>query len=355
MLNITRIEARGQAAGAAAAAAGIPMRFVSLLSLLCAACCCCPATSACCCCPGSSALLCCCPACCLLHPTHPPPNPRPAPAPPPLQCSTHRTVHPVSEFSGDNKTCRLAVETAVAAAKTRFEAGICVRCPCPTVPGSYTCPEHLFLGGNSYRVNPTTLRRSYAYAAERRGLDFLLTEGEFAALTRIPATCHYCGEVCTGEVRAADPAAPPQLRLRTGGVDRLDSSKGYTKPNAVTCCWDCNGAKMALTVPDFAAKVQLILDHQQRPSPWARPLPRLVTLPDLEARARANAKKAVTMTAAQVDAKVKLPCVYCGVTPAGGLDRIDSSKGYSPANTDPCCRGCNTSKVRAAALTPLPP
>ena len=77
----------------------------------------------------------------------------------------------------------------------------------------------------------------------------------------------------------------------------MDSSKGYTVPNVVTSCWDCNGAKMALTVPDFAAKVNTILAHQERPSTWTRPVPKLVTLPDLEARARTNPKKAV-MTAA---------------------------------------------------------
>ena len=70
------------------------------------------------------------------------------------------------------------------------------------------------------------------------------------------------------------PSIPPQQRPRTGGVDRVDSSKGYAPANAVTCCWGCNGAKMARTVPEFAAKERLILDHQQRPGPAPCPTSR---------------------------------------------------------------------------------
>ena len=32
------------------------------------------------------------------------------------------------------------------------------------------------------------------------------------------------------------------------------------------------------------------------------------------------------------------------VVKANGLDRIDSSKGYSSENTVPCCKYCNTAK-----------
>lgn len=39
------------------------------------------------------------------------------------------------------------------------------------------------------------------------------------------------------------------------------------------------------------------------------------------------------------------PCHYCGVDiEVTGLDRKDSSKGYTPDNVVPCCRNCNTKK-----------
>jgi hypothetical protein len=36
-----------------------------------------------------------------------------------------------------------------------------------------------------------------------------------------------------------------------------------------------------------------------------------------------------------------LPCVYCGFTPAGGLDRKDNFKGHTADNVLPCCPFCN--------------
>lgn len=36
-------------------------------------------------------------------------------------------------------------------------------------------------------------------------------------------------------------------------------------------------------------------------------------------------------------------CHYCGGT-AGGIDRVDSSRGYVVGNTVPCCRTCNNMK-----------
>ena len=35
------------------------------------------------------------------------------------------------------------------------------------------------------------------------------------------------------------------------------------------------------------------------------------------------------------------PCHYCGVPGPNGIDRIDSSKGYEPANCVPACKHCN--------------
>lgn len=53
------------------------------------------------------------------------------------------------------------------------------------------------------------------------------------------------------------------------------------------------------------------------------------------------------------------PCFYCGAPPFhaekfaqerqhvyGGLDRIDSNRGYAPDNVRPCCKYCNFAKHR---------
>lgn len=35
------------------------------------------------------------------------------------------------------------------------------------------------------------------------------------------------------------------------------------------------------------------------------------------------------------------PCRYCGLTPSGGLDRIDNTAGHERTNVVPCCMTCN--------------
>lgn len=44
-----------------------------------------------------------------------------------------------------------------------------------------------------------------------------------------------------------------------------------------------------------------------------------------------------------------LPCSYCGLEKAGGLDRRDSAKGHTEENVVPCCMWCNS------LLSDLPP
>src|SRR5207244_1433978 len=53
-----------------------------------------------------------------------------------------------------------------------------------------------------------------------------------------------------------------------------------------------------------------------------------------------------TITAEQYAALIQDKCIYCGKEPApyNGLDRVDSSKGYTPENTVACCTRCNYAK-----------
>jgi hypothetical protein len=87
----------------------------------------------------------------------------------------------------------------------------------------------------------------YKSSAKKRNLPFELSKEEFEALTK--GTCFFCGK------------EPGQLRKSTtsddtyyyNGIDRLDSSKGYVKGNVVSCCKDCNMAKMDNSVSYFIA------------------------------------------------------------------------------------------------------
>lgn len=50
------------------------------------------------------------------------------------------------------------------------------------------------------------------------------------------------------------------------------------------------------------------------------------------------------LTLAQVEELVGKPCTYCGAPPRNGIDRIDSSAGYTIENSAPCCTICNFMK-----------
>ena len=89
---------------------------------------------------------------------------------------------------------------------------------------------------------------------------FHLTIDEVSSLIFQP--CHYCGtlpakrnKLHSTERRFGLPMAPSH------GLDRVDSSKGYTLGNVVTCCWDCNTAKLDMTVPEFVAFIRRIANH----------------------------------------------------------------------------------------------
>ena len=67
--------------------------------------------------------------------------------------------------------------------------------------------------------------RTYKKAAKQRDIEFNLTIEEFNIFWQ--KDCHYCG----------DP-------ILTIGVDRVDSSEGYTLINCVPCCTICNKIKL---------------------------------------------------------------------------------------------------------------
>lgn len=66
--------------------------------------------------------------------------------------------------------------------------------------------------------------------------------------------CYYCG-------------SPPIEREKRGeklflnGLDRIDSSKGYTKENVRTCCIVCNRMKTDFKTVNFLTKVREIYEN----------------------------------------------------------------------------------------------
>jgi hypothetical protein len=101
--------------------------------------------------------------------------------------------------------------------------------------------------------------------AKREGLDFTLTRDEFNCLILSP--CTYCG--CT----------PAKLRffknrlhgfpfiagahVAVHGIDRANSSRGYTKENSLSCCWICNRSKCNMPLSKFEEWICRVYEHRQ--------------------------------------------------------------------------------------------
>lgn len=66
--------------------------------------------------------------------------------------------------------------------------------------------------------------------------------------------CHYCGSKGSNTFKDVDKKHKRKISdlvIKYNGLDRLDSSRGYTVDNVVPCCWNCNRAKGTLSVEEF--------------------------------------------------------------------------------------------------------
>lgn len=98
--------------------------------------------------------------------------------------------------------------------------------------------------------------KRYVDGARQRNLSWEISPDLFLKL--INSKCRYCG-------------AEPQFRERhlwnttkSGyytGIDRVDSSLGYTEQNVVPCCSTCNMMKNKLSVNDFKNHIEHIYNH----------------------------------------------------------------------------------------------
>lgn len=102
----------------------------------------------------------------------------------------------------------------------------------------------------------------YKYPVERRmlssykkhGKDFNLSLSEFVKL--VNSNCGYCG-VKPHKVRFNKTKSRSK---KLNGIDRVDSSRGYSVDNTVPCCTDCNIAKGSKSRVEFISLIKRIYD-----------------------------------------------------------------------------------------------
>ena len=105
------------------------------------------------------------------------------------------------------------------------------------------------------RANSRNLLGQYKYGAKKRNLEWGIEFIDFITLTQSP--CYYCG------------IKPYMVMFHKetighyvyNGIDRRDSSKGYTTENSVACCKKCNLAKRDMSVDEFLSWASRIVDN----------------------------------------------------------------------------------------------
>jgi hypothetical protein len=161
---------------------------------------------------------------------------------------THRT--PSGQWRAYwHASCDCGGQKSVSAESLR--RGRCISCGCQErAPGR----------SKAYPGHPTWLSQvwqEYKTGARNRSLSCELTIEQVGELCK--SDCHYCGA----------PPAPRHSTLVWGGmvvngIDRRDSTVGYTIANCVPCCSTCNRMKMALPVDTFIAQVKRIAEHDPK-------------------------------------------------------------------------------------------
>lgn len=98
-----------------------------------------------------------------------------------------------------------------------------------------------------------SLYASYKNRALRAGKQFELSIEHFSALTKQP--CSYCGSEPSQVIKGLGKTSGDYTY---NGIDRVDSSKGYTPENVVPCCKLCNFMKLDHNKDEFLQHIKKI-------------------------------------------------------------------------------------------------
>jgi 5-methylcytosine-specific restriction endonuclease McrA len=132
--------------------------------------------------------------------------------------------------------------------------------------GNSICCGQFPCRGGEKEKDPEVGYRALVYVykkhARERGLSFQLTYDHCKDL--FGQSCFYCGQKPkqvyqlkhrgTDQIRSGHP-------ITYNGIDRVDSKKGYTSDNVVTCCKICNRAKSNMTLQEFQQWISQLIKN----------------------------------------------------------------------------------------------
>ena len=176
--------------------------------------------------------------------------------------------------------------------------------------------------------------KNYRLSAESRRLEFPFTKEEFILIVSLP--CYYCGII-----------QPKGFN----GIDRLDSTIGYSLDNCRSCCEMCNMMKGTCGPIIFIHRTEHILTHLKFIEGTLYPFEFLDAkgCTYSQYKDRAN-KKNINFEISEnlFYCKRQESCYLCGKeeneTHKNGIDRFDNTKGYTEENIRSCCVSCNYMK-----------
>lgn len=130
--------------------------------------------------------------------------------------------------------------------------------------------EFLAKKGNQYGLyedrEVALLKVQYHHLKKRskaKGFASVIDFERFKILSKSP--CKYCGLEHSKEIpdRLNQTKNGKRLSnhiLKCNGIDRIDSSKGYTDDNSISCCKHCNTAKNTMSEADFYKWVRRVYE-----------------------------------------------------------------------------------------------
>lgn len=96
-------------------------------------------------------------------------------------------------------------------------------------------------------------RRLILDRCKKHNIEVSITVDDYTKI--INQNCFYCGDAPKETTRFATRKYVNTEPVFANGVDRIDSSVGYTLNNCIPCCTSCNYAKHQLTQKEFFDKI----------------------------------------------------------------------------------------------------
>jgi len=200
-------------------------------------------------------------------------------------------------------------------------------------------PEKIKEYNETRRLNINDRIKNFIYKANNKGLEWNLDNETAEFLMKMP--CNYCGEI-------------PNLDIKLGSIDRIDSSKGYNKDNVCSCCYMCNMMKNNMSVEQFIKIIRHITTFKFKEEYPFLNYNYNIAFDTCKGnhltyniyKNRCNERKInFNLSVDEFNNLLKGSCYLCGKTNINehknGIDRIDSNKDYVIDNCKTCCKSCN--------------